>query len=341
MKISFIIPAYNVEKYIVECVDSVLNQEMSNYPEIEIEAIVINDGSNDETKIRLEEYNDDPRVMIINKKNEGVSKTRNIGIELAQGDYLFFLDGDDVLDTHLIQKVYLYLRKKTDICFIEHFEWKKDNRLPENNENKTGFYIGKTDFEEFEKATFNRDIKGKYDYHKLKMATPCKFYRAALIKENKIYFPIEVKTGEDAIFNMAVYQVANSAYYIPQPLYFHRIIATSVSHQYNPNTTNNFDILHTYLKKYVSVKPELEKYYDERCLWSVGFCCLLDFLAKDNPKSYYERREDFSDYRKKYLQEIKKGSLKDFRLKKRLMMFLIRYNQFHILDKLAKLGLVK
>lgn len=341
MKISFIVPAYNVENYINQCIDSVLNQRLENYPETVIEAIVINDGSKDKTIFCLEKYKDDSRVILINKENEGVSKARNIGIDVASGDYLFFLDGDDVVDQKLVEYSLPCLEKRIDLCFIEHFEWNKEDKLPVNDHPSKEIQINKEDFKEFKKATFNRDINGKYDYHKLKMATPCKFYSSRLIKNHMIQFPENVKTGEDAIFNFQVYQIAENASYIPKPLYFHRLIDSSVSHKYNPDSTRNFDVLHSYLKKFVNSDPDLELYYAERCLWSIGFCCLLDFLAKDNPKSYRERKHDFSQYRNKYLKEIKSVHLRDYRLKKRIMLLLIRNDCFFILDKIAKIGLVK
>ena len=90
-KVSIIVPVYNVKKYITQCIDSVLNQEYIN-----IELILIDDGSNDGSEIICEEYaQKDDRIKVIHKKNEGQSIARNLGIDIASGKYIFFLDSDD------------------------------------------------------------------------------------------------------------------------------------------------------------------------------------------------------------------------------------------------------
>ena len=94
MKISVIIPAYNVENYIEKCIESVINQTFRN-----IEIIVIDDGSTDGTTSIIRRYSKkDRRIVPIYKKNSGVSDSRNIGIDKFTGDYVFFLDSDDWID---------------------------------------------------------------------------------------------------------------------------------------------------------------------------------------------------------------------------------------------------
>lgn len=90
--VSVIIPCYNKAQYLAQTIDSALNQ---TYPEIEV--IVINDGSLDNTLEVLQAYSENPRVKIIDQENQGVSKARNAGIALAQGEYFQFVDADDWL----------------------------------------------------------------------------------------------------------------------------------------------------------------------------------------------------------------------------------------------------
>lgn len=92
-KVSIIVPVYNVKKYIAQCIDSVLEQKYTN-----IELILIDDGSNDGSEVVCEEYaKKDDRIKVIHKKNEGQSVARNIGIDIASGKYLYFLDSDDYI----------------------------------------------------------------------------------------------------------------------------------------------------------------------------------------------------------------------------------------------------
>ncbi|MEI3161840.1 MAG: glycosyltransferase [Lachnospirales bacterium] len=100
--ISIIVPVYNAEKYICQCMDSLVNQTLES-----IEIIAIDDGSTDNSLNILEKYkNNDSRVKIICQKNSGASVARNKGLEMAQGDYIFFLDADDYIDNSAFSAMY-------------------------------------------------------------------------------------------------------------------------------------------------------------------------------------------------------------------------------------------
>lgn len=108
---SFIIPVYNVEKYITRCVDSILNQNYKNF-----EIILINDGSTDNSGTICDEYAKvDKRVRVIHSENKGVSNARNIGIELAKGEYSIFLDSDDFWCEDKLETIY-------EKCFNEEID---------------------------------------------------------------------------------------------------------------------------------------------------------------------------------------------------------------------------
>ena len=97
MKISVIVPVYNVEQYVGECIESILNQSF-----YDIELILINDGSKDNSGFICDEYaKKDNRIKVIHKKNEGVSIARNIGIKNASGKYIAFVDSDDLVDKEI------------------------------------------------------------------------------------------------------------------------------------------------------------------------------------------------------------------------------------------------
>lgn len=101
-KVSVIIPCYNVEAYLAECLDSVINQTLK-----EIEIVCINDGSKDSTLEILQRYAEkDERIVLISQENSGLSKTRNRGVELAKGEFITFLDSDDWVDLDFLEKLY-------------------------------------------------------------------------------------------------------------------------------------------------------------------------------------------------------------------------------------------
>ncbi len=97
--ISIIIPAYNIENYIVRCLDSLLNQTYKN-----LEVIVVDDGSSDNTGKIIDDYASKyENIKVIHKKNAGVSAARNSGIDVANGDYIGFVDGDDTVDKEMFE----------------------------------------------------------------------------------------------------------------------------------------------------------------------------------------------------------------------------------------------
>jgi len=119
-KISVIIPVYNVEPYLRQCLDSVVNQSLK-----ELEIICVNDGSTDGSLTILQEYAAaDARVIIIDKKNGGQGLARNIAIQQATGEYLGFVDSDDWIDTEMYQELYNAAKKfdsDVTLCEFQHY----------------------------------------------------------------------------------------------------------------------------------------------------------------------------------------------------------------------------
>ena len=164
--VSIIIPVYNVSKYLRDCLDSVINQSFQN-----IEIICINDGSTDDSLEILKEYSSkDNRIIIIDKKNAGVSAARNDGIEKSSGEYLFCIDSDDYIDNDFIEVFYNNAKKNdSDLVVLSTF-WNLDKRV-----NK--------------------------DYHSA-LPTCSMFIRKSILDTYKyLRYPLNVQPGEDGIFS--------------------------------------------------------------------------------------------------------------------------------------------
>lgn len=142
--ISIIIPAYNASSYIEECINSVISQTKK-----ELEIIIINDGSTDNTKEIIERFKD-KRIKFITTKNNGIGKTRNLGLEKAKGKYIFFLDSDDYISNDSMENLYkIAINEKADIVIGDMIRLMDDNNLvkdeinfPEGNldNNKTQLF---------------------------------------------------------------------------------------------------------------------------------------------------------------------------------------------------------
>ena len=118
-KISIIIPVYNVETYIHKCIGSVLAQTYRN-----IEVILVDDGSPDNSGIICDEYaKKDKRVIVIHKKNGGLSDARNAGIDAATGDYIVFVDSDDYIAPDMIEKLYETQKRNNADITVCGYRW--------------------------------------------------------------------------------------------------------------------------------------------------------------------------------------------------------------------------
>ena len=136
-KFSFIVPVYNVEKYVKKCLDSIFDQTFKDF-----EVIVVNDGTKDNSMNIVKNYD----VKIINQENQGLSVARNNGVKKATGDYIIFIDSDDYIEKDLLKEINKSLENKPDIV---RFQVKDivDNKEIEYKEKE---FIGKTGVEAFE-----------------------------------------------------------------------------------------------------------------------------------------------------------------------------------------------
>ena len=126
--VSVIIPIYNVEKYLAECIESVINQTFSD-----LEIILVNDGSTDNCREICENYKrKDNRIKLIHKSNGGPSSARNAGIDIAKGDYFTFIDSDDYIMPDMIEQL-IYVSQSTDadisICCKSDYKDESDKGI--------------------------------------------------------------------------------------------------------------------------------------------------------------------------------------------------------------------
>ena len=201
-KISIIIPAYNAEKYIDRCLNSVFSQKGA-----ELEVIVVNDGSTDNTYEILLGYGD--RIILINKENDGVASARNDALKVYTGEYVMFLDCDDYLPEDTIS-YYIDICTKFDPDIIRgNYKVVFDDRkvLPQKRVRSTELI----DKSHFRNNVYPQFIKG------ILLNTCC----ASLIKREMISaeFRKDMRTGEDAVFMMNVYTNAKNVYFTDKIVY--------------------------------------------------------------------------------------------------------------------------
>lgn len=201
IKVSVIIPVYNVENYIEECVESVINQTLK-----EIEIIIVNDGTKDNSIKKIEKYLSNPRVILINKENGGVSSARNAGLEIARGEYISFVDSDDFIELTMLEDLYNE-SKGMDIVFSN---FARIDSL-ENN-----IKIEKNNFK-------NLEIKeGSYFYNIELGYVVNRIYNHEFLKKFNIKFK-ENMLMEDLLFSLKVFSIAKKVKYLDKVHYYYRI----------------------------------------------------------------------------------------------------------------------
>lgn len=255
--VSVIIPIYNVEQYLKECLDTVINQTLKD-----IEIICINDGSTDKSLDILNIYaQKDNRIKIITQKNNGVSSARNKGINIAQGKYLSFIDPDDWIDKEMLKIMYnKAIKKDADIVecdLAEHIESRNKIRY-RKLKLKTNF-IKKIKILNGEPYNLF-DIKN--NLFKIRAFSVIKLYKKDFILSNKISYPDF--GGEDSFFIWECFLAAKRIVYIHKFFYHYRKRANSLSSGNGHFVINKRNYT---LKECVNyVKNMLEKYNAYNCL---------------------------------------------------------------------------
>ncbi|WP_430786418.1 glycosyltransferase family 2 protein [Virgibacillus flavescens] len=138
-KVSVVVPIYKVEKYICRCINSIINQTYAN-----LEIILVNDGSPDNSGRIADSYqeNNPKRIKVIHKENGGLSDARNIGMELATGEYIMFVDSDDWLDTTMIETMMnIILEFDADVVQSAFYYAYQEKLLMDNRKRNTSFYL--------------------------------------------------------------------------------------------------------------------------------------------------------------------------------------------------------
>ena len=217
IRVSIIVPVYNVEEYIIQCLDSVVNQTLK-----EIEIICVNDGSTDGSLQILEKYAaKDERIKIVTKKNAGLGAARNTGLKLANGEYVGFVDSDDWIELDTYEK--LYNNAVSNNSDIVLFETKIYNEVEYDYYGGYDIKDGNIDFNHF---TFNFKDKSSPLIKPVlvnRTVSAClKLYKTEFLRQyDNIIFPENIYF-EDVTFHMLTLLKANRISYCDDRLYIYR-----------------------------------------------------------------------------------------------------------------------
>jgi len=222
--ISIVIPVYNVEKYLCKCIDSILNQ---TYYHLQI--ICVNDGSKDKSGQILDEYaKKDSRIQVFHKKNGGVSKARNFGMEQIQGEYFAFVDPDDWIEADMYEQLLNIIKNEnSDIAGCSYFIEENENSIPIQNKQKITFTT--TSAKEALKYIYARDV-----YKAFAGYFVTRLYRTSAFCNDKmkICFDEDIYYGEGILFLTRAMLQSKRISFIPNCLYHYVQNDASAMHNY-------------------------------------------------------------------------------------------------------------
>lgn len=221
--ISVIVPIYNVEDYLKKCIDSIINPTYKN-----LEIILVDDGSTDSCGFICDKYKKvDDRIIVVHKSNGGLSSARNVGLDIAKGDLISFVDGDDYLELEMYEKLKLNMDKyESDIVICSFYYEKGNNKTIKrinNDSNKVTF--GKDKFISFQNCVWD------------------KMYKKNIF--NEIRFPLR-HICEDAFIICDLLDKAKKVSYVDAPLYNYVYRSNSIINSFG---INHFDSIISLNKK--------------------------------------------------------------------------------------------
>lgn len=258
--ISIIIPIYNTEKYLRQCLDSVVNQTYKN-----LEIVLVNDGSTDSSLEICKEYKEkDDRIIIIDKKNSGVSNSRNVGIETSNGEYITFLDSDDWLELDAIE-------------IMMNFVIKKDVDIVRSN------FIANEEAGAISNKLKNRIVNPgnlKLLYHILNAKLPAYMYlflvKKTIITNNQIKLNENIIMMEDTLFVIELINKCSGIYISDEITHNYRV--------YEGSSSNSIKRLTNNIKSILLVNKEINTIIKDNKLMEVAnrteFRIICDYLMK-------------------------------------------------------------
>ena len=332
MQYSVIIPVYNAESTLRRCLDSLINQQSTDY-----ELIVINDGSTDGSEAICREYaNMYPQIRYFMKENGGLSSARNMGLEQARGDYIMFVDSDDWMDKDACSRainiamncgadivIWSYVREYSGESFpMELFNGKDETWHDSQTREVFRRLIG----------LVNEELMSPQKIDNL-VTVWGKLYRRMLL-EGKQFIDNKLIGSEDLLFNVPVFYEANCISYIATPMYhYQKENDISITHHYPDELLLRYTELHKRIRKFIDEKELPEEYtqaLDNRvCLSIIGLGLRLvddgEKTAKDCIAELRRLRD--SDH---FGYAINKLSLKAFTLQWKIFFFCVQKKLYFV-----------
>lgn len=338
--VSIIVPIYNVEKYFDRCIKSIINQTLKN-----IEIILVDDGSPDLCPQKCDEAAKyDSRIKVIHKKNEGLGFARNSGLDIATGEYVYFVDSDDYLDTKAAETLYkTAVKENLDVCFAGIISEDERGKQKRDVPHYAGTIFKQPQIVNIVLAgMLGAEPTAKRDTN-LRMSAWQGIYRRVWLNKNNLRFPSERQfISEDIIFHLDALPKAKNLGYIKDCLFYHIIDnPTSLTHKYNPERFKKCCILYLEEKRKVSQFADKDQMIlnAQRMFLGNTRVCLKQIVAQSTVKG---RAFAISEIRKILEEGTIEGVLKEYPywknpVRQAIMSFALKNKMYTIVYLITKI----
>lgn len=266
-EVSIIIPLYNAEKTIKVCLDSITKE--IDYSKMEV--IIIDDGSDDNSSQIAQKYSN---IKILNKKNGGVSSARNLGLTVAEGKYVMFVDADDCMEAGWYTKVIECLKSNDDIYMFSkkyNFEFDKKKAIE-------GIFIGENDY------VYISSVWSK-------------IYKREIINNNNITFNENIINGEDAIFNLNLICLARNVKMKCDSIYKYRVSKMSYTKRFDPRIFSSDEEFYRSIDKSLrNIEGINKKLLTQKCRSNNLYMIALRIAYEKNIRTYKKYEDEIEKY---------------------------------------------
>lgn len=339
--ISVIIPIYNVEKYLNQCIDSIISQTFRD-----IEVILVDDGSTDNSPKICDAYaRQDDRVKVIHQKNGGPSSARNAGIDIATGKYIMFVDGDDWVELNTIQSCVnsISLDDNVDLICFSYIREYENTSLPVHLFNGDKVFKGKGAQNFYRQLFGPLGVECREPQHVDKLVSCCmKLYRADIIDKGRFFDTKEVGSCEDGLFNMYALYGYDNIVYIDECFYHYRKVRGTLTSSYRPNLIKQWNRLFDIIYRITEEKDLSEDYkiaLNNRIAFSIIGIGLNEF--SDMQKNFFGHKQVISGYLKsdKYKNSVKGLKIRHLTLQWKIFMFCCKQHMAFAVSLMLKIML--
>ena len=276
-KLSIIVPVYNVEKYIVKCISSLLNQNHDSY-----ELIIVNDGTKDDSINLIKQNFNDKRISIINQENEGLSSARNTGLHNAKGEYIWFFDSDDWISNNALKDIINQLSSCDILYFKSYYMERENNTTIYSLSNKENIGIN------FVKKRFHH-------------GAPFYIYKKKMLINDNLYFEKGIY-HEDTLFTPQTLFKCQSVKQYDIPVYHRLIRENSITTTINPKRCYDLCFVLQKLHSFsLSNMASDDKYKWTSCMAdAINECLYLtqkcDSKVQNDISSFFKKNNYFINY---------------------------------------------